>query len=331
MLDLAIVGGGPAGSAAAITAAQAGLKVALFEALPFPRFRPGEALHPGAEPILRQLGVWDALLATSPIRHFGHEVEDQSGVCFLPFGGPPEEPWMGLQVDRGALDDILLQRAADAGAQVLQPVRATIMQADGRTVGVQLKGGEIQQAAYVIDASGTAQAARRRLGLGVRELSRPLRAHYGYRMLNVGEEMPEPRLNIGPAGWRWQAQVAADRVQWVQLQFTESKQLERGHPFHARSADVTWRLLQAPAAHGHFVVGDASATLDPASSHGVLRALMTGIQAVHLIAQVLHHKIAEVEAEATYNAWLNDWIEHDARRLEAFYNAYGVEVRRTKD
>ncbi len=104
MLDVAIVGGGPAGAAAAITAVEAGLRVALFEALPFPRFRPGEALHPGVESLLRQLGVWDALLATSPVRHYGHEVEDRTGVRFVPFGGPPNDPWRGLQVERGVMD-----------------------------------------------------------------------------------------------------------------------------------------------------------------------------------------------------------------------------------
>src|SRR4051812_35168753 len=47
--DLAVVGGGPAGCAAAIWAAKCGLQTVLMEAREFPRKRPGETLHPGVE------------------------------------------------------------------------------------------------------------------------------------------------------------------------------------------------------------------------------------------------------------------------------------------
>src|SRR3712207_7880194 len=49
------------GAAAAITAAQGGLEVAVVEAVRFPRPAPGETLHPGVEPLFRQLGVWSAV------------------------------------------------------------------------------------------------------------------------------------------------------------------------------------------------------------------------------------------------------------------------------
>jgi flavin-dependent dehydrogenase len=63
---------------------------------------------------------------------------------------------------------------------------------------------------------------------------------------------------------------------------------DTGHPAvgtgaRRRGADVTWRIISPAAGPGFFLVGDAVAVLDPASSHGVLKALMTGMMAAHLI------------------------------------------------
>src|SRR5262249_51602234 len=62
--DVAVIGGGPGGSAAAITCAARGWRVHLFERATFAGAdfagdRPGETLHPGVEPVLAQLGVAD--------------------------------------------------------------------------------------------------------------------------------------------------------------------------------------------------------------------------------------------------------------------------------
>ena len=56
--DLLIIGGGPAGSAAAITAARAGLKVVLFEKGPYGRDKVcGDGLTPRAIGALNDLGI----------------------------------------------------------------------------------------------------------------------------------------------------------------------------------------------------------------------------------------------------------------------------------
>jgi 2-polyprenyl-6-methoxyphenol hydroxylase-like FAD-dependent oxidoreductase len=56
--DLLIVGGGPAGAAAAIAARSYALRVVL-ERDATARMRPGEAAHHGIEPLLTRLGVMD--------------------------------------------------------------------------------------------------------------------------------------------------------------------------------------------------------------------------------------------------------------------------------
>jgi flavin-dependent dehydrogenase len=58
-VDVAVVGGGPVGSAAALWCVRQGLRVVLLERERFPRRHPGVTLPPGVEPLFAQLGVLD--------------------------------------------------------------------------------------------------------------------------------------------------------------------------------------------------------------------------------------------------------------------------------
>lgn len=58
-----IVGGGPAGSVAALCLRKLGHEVILFERLEFPRYRIGESLLPGTLSILDRLGLSDRIAA----------------------------------------------------------------------------------------------------------------------------------------------------------------------------------------------------------------------------------------------------------------------------
>ena len=59
--DVIIIGGGPAGSTAATTLAQAGRRVLVLEKSKFPRFHIGESLLPYNRKIFNELGVWDKI------------------------------------------------------------------------------------------------------------------------------------------------------------------------------------------------------------------------------------------------------------------------------
>jgi 2-polyprenyl-6-methoxyphenol hydroxylase-like FAD-dependent oxidoreductase len=61
--DVAIIGGGPAGCAAAISLAQTGHSVAMLERTNYREARIGETLSPAVQPLLRELGVWERFLA----------------------------------------------------------------------------------------------------------------------------------------------------------------------------------------------------------------------------------------------------------------------------
>jgi len=62
-VDVAIIGGGPAGCAVAISLAQSGRRVALLERTNYRTARVGETLPPAIQPLLRDLGVWEQFLA----------------------------------------------------------------------------------------------------------------------------------------------------------------------------------------------------------------------------------------------------------------------------
>ena len=106
-VDVVIVGGGPAGCAAAICCAQAGHTVALLDAEPFPRHRPGESIHPGVLTVLRKLGVDRNVADAGFLRYPGHTVAWGGRPHFQPFGSDEAGPWLGIQVIREEFDAIL--------------------------------------------------------------------------------------------------------------------------------------------------------------------------------------------------------------------------------
>jgi flavin-dependent dehydrogenase len=318
--DVAIVGGGPAGSAAAIWCAQSGLDALLLEAQPFPRDRPGESLHPGVEALFDQLGVGDVVRAAGYLRYRGHWVHWGDTPRFQAF----REPWLGFQAWRADLDAILMRRAGAAGARILQPCRAAAPIVEGgRVVGIESDAGAIR-ARFVIDASGSRHWLHRHAGIGMHRASRRLIATYGYA---TGDCDGDPVLAGDPTGWTWTAQVRPDLVAWTQLGFTKLRrpppeavrQLKPAGP--VRGADVTWRILEACAGSGFFAIGDAASVLDPASSHGVLKAIMSGILAGDLIARAVRGITTESAAAAACQSWNREWFDRDSLRLRALYAA----------
>ncbi len=327
--DVVIVGGGPAGSAAAIWCAQSGLDVLLLEAQPFPRDRPGESLHPGIEPLFDQLGAGEAIRAAGFLRYRGHHVIWGGPPRYEAFGADASGAWLGIHAWRADLDAILLRRAAATGARILQPCRAGAPIIDGtRVVGLESDAGEVR-ARFVVDASGARHWLHRQAGIGMRRARRSI-ATYGYATgpaSDLDQLGPDPVLSGNRAGWTWVARVRPDLAAWTQLDFTK---IQRCPPTAVRAlqptgpvrgADVTWRILETCAGSGFFAVGDAAAVLDPASSHGVLRAIMSGMLAGDLIARVCRGAATESEAAAAVQSWTRGWFARDSRRLGELYAA----------
>src|ERR1043165_8065311 len=110
VFDVAIVGGGPAGSTCAAFCARAGLRTVLIEREKFPREKVcGDCLNPECWPILRQLGI-DQRVRESPhgplesVAFIG--LHDRSVEIELPHGEDAE-----ISIKRSLFDALLLDRA----------------------------------------------------------------------------------------------------------------------------------------------------------------------------------------------------------------------------
>jgi flavin-dependent dehydrogenase len=329
--DVAVVGAGPAGSAAAIACASRGLSVLLLERSAFAHERPGETLHPGVEPLFAQLGIAERLAEVTGARHEGVWIEWGSPRRFEPYGNDGRGPWNGLQVSRADFDALLVTRARELGAEIRRhcTVIAPLVK-ESKLHGVMTSEGPVV-ARMVVDASGRSRWLGRALGVESPARSPRLIVRYGYVEGDCPMRDAAPALVGDEKGWTWTARVHYRKYHWTRLEFgrlpdadwlpDEFRELT---PLaRSRGADVTWRMASDVARPGWFMVGDAAAMLDPTSSRGVLKALMTSMMAGHLIASVLHGKAPADEAAQAYHAWVADGFEEDIRNLSAFYRMLG--------
>lgn len=324
--DVLVIGAGPAGSATAIPCANAGLSVAILEASSFPRDLPGESLHPGIEILLRQLGVFDRVSQESFLRHRGTQVHWGNTDSFQPFGSDENGGWHGWQIVRSRFDEILLTKARELGAAVFQPLKAeSVTLNNNRVVGI-----DQILARYCIDATGGCHWLARRLDCTITKYSPPLYARYGYVTGDNSPVEESPRIQSDETGWTWLAKVQPSLYQWIRLDVSGKRSSDlppgefSGMRPHGKTkgADVTWRMVKESAGPGYFLTGDAAAVLDPASSHGVLHAIASGMMAAHLIVQVLKHGADEVLAAENYRNWITGRFYHDAHRLRELYSIF---------
>lgn len=190
--DVAIVGGGPAGSTAAtlIKKYRPDLSVLVLEKERFPRDHVGESQLPLIGKILREMGVWEKCEAADfPIKvgatyRWGNSDKlwdfnfvDPSQVEGLTRPGRFEGTRVSTawQVDRAVFDKILLDHAAEMGADVRQEVQVTRVRPDpdnhDRIASLDLDfadgSSDTLEARHYIDASGNAAVIRRAMGVKI--------------------------------------------------------------------------------------------------------------------------------------------------------------------
>jgi flavin-dependent dehydrogenase len=324
--DVIVVGAGPAGCAHAIWCAMHGLRVIVFERQKFPRHRPGETLHPGADCLFAQLGVVQQMVAASPIRPRGYWIVQTNEPRFVRYAPRDNPEWFGYQILRSDCDSILLDRARQVGALVVQPCeQLSVCTTSHRMTGV-VHRGQYYSSHFVVDATGAARWLSRQLKLSHVFRSQKLTARYGYAQGECLERNSDPCFEMIGSHWVWTAKVRPGLYHWSALSLNPHTQIQtptifRGMPLSERiyGADVTWRILQSPSGPGYFVIGDAASVVDPSSSHGVIRALMAGLQSAHMVLLNLGGFMTEAEASQRYSAWLTKSFETDTVTLEQLY------------
>ncbi len=185
--DVAVVGGGPAGSAAAWQARQAGARVVVLDKADFPRDKPcGDGLTARAVSYLQKMGLADEVAKfhrVDRVRVFSPSAWE------LSFPRRPGMPDHGHVARRPELDTLLLKHAEQAGAEIRQSaeVAGPIFDDTGRVTGVRLKSGETLAADAVIAADGAYSPIKRALKLDS--------DYNGYSAIAIRAEMAADRAD----------------------------------------------------------------------------------------------------------------------------------------
>lgn len=162
-IDVLVVGGGPAGSAAAIELARAGRSVTIVDKATFPRDKCcGDGLTTLALRELELLGV-SSLGISSFTKIGGARLRSPAGRQFdVPLPTTGTYAAVARRID---LDATLLEFAQRAGAQVRQGVAVTGAQHDADGIHIELEGLGRVTPSFVIAADGMWSTVRRELGL----------------------------------------------------------------------------------------------------------------------------------------------------------------------
>ena len=162
--DVAIIGGGPGGSSAAMFLGRQGIRTAIVEKMSFPRYHIGESMSGECGALLRELGLESKMIARrDPIKH-GVRVYGPKGNSsfYVPVMArtpdnklTPQTTW---QVRRSTFDQMMLEEAGSRGADVIQGEVVEPLLGDDcvRGLRVRTSDGKIEdiESEVVIDATG---------------------------------------------------------------------------------------------------------------------------------------------------------------------------------
>ena len=171
--DVAVVGGGVVGAAAALALAGQGLRVELLEAAaprPWDRGRRDLrvfALAADNAALLDAIGTWEAIRSARAQPYRRMRVWDAGGGEELDFDGDAfGREALGWIVENGLLQDRLWAALPAAGVEVHCPARVAALEQDGDGVRLALEDGGRVDARLAIAADGGDSALRRMAGIG---------------------------------------------------------------------------------------------------------------------------------------------------------------------
>ncbi|MEP6602645.1 MAG: NAD(P)/FAD-dependent oxidoreductase [Spartobacteria bacterium] len=160
MYDVAIIGGGPAGSTAATLLARAGRRVIVLERENFPRFHIGESLLPFSTKAFDRLGVREKLDRTF-LPKYGGEIVAACGTRGIKFyfkDGFQAERDRAYQVTRSEFDKLLLDHSRENGAEVREETEVKKIDFARDRVKIDIESSDEArstiEARYLLDCSG---------------------------------------------------------------------------------------------------------------------------------------------------------------------------------
>jgi geranylgeranyl reductase family protein len=292
LFDVAIVGGGPAGSSCAAFCAMAGLQSLVLDREKFPREKVcGDCLNPSCWPVLERLELADRVrdLPHSKLCSVEFISIDGRGVTVdLPSGADGE-----ISVKRSLFDDLLLRRARELGANVHEQTTVTGLSRNDHW-NIETASGDFFQARILIGADGRnstvahlcnllPRPARERVAL---QAHIPLPQDFGNRIvlqfLHEGysgqASVNETQLNLCLVGT---PPTISPLRKWAERQFD----LPTNQPWRTITP-----LTRSPISSAHenlFFIGDAARVVEPFTGEGIYYALRSGQLAANAVAKIL--------------------------------------------
>jgi flavin-dependent dehydrogenase len=343
--DVIICGGGPAGVSTAIALAVAGHSVVVLERSRYEAVRIGETLPPEIRLPLARLGLWEEFLRSGARPSPGIScVWGQSSLYtndFLtnPFG-------QGWHVDRCRFDSRLSAVAAARGVEILTSahVLSCWQGPSGKwTVNAAVENQNLRlEGRVLVDATGRAMSPVRRIG-GKRIICDRMIGLVGFLPTSphASEDDRRTLVEAVESGWWYSASLPTDvrvvalmtdadllptgrgqrssfwKDQLQRTTFTRSRLGSIGsfaepHVFAANCSRMT-----RAAGNGRIAVGDAAVALDPLSSQGVYRALLSGLAAARA---VVAHLLGDRKALDDYASMIAMDFEADMSARAEYYD-----------
>ncbi|HSY48837.1 MAG TPA: NAD(P)/FAD-dependent oxidoreductase [Thermoanaerobaculia bacterium] len=303
MIDVLVVGGGPAGSATARRLAMLGCSVMLAERSTFPRPHVGESLSPGVWVHFENLDV------ARQIERAGFRLSFET---LLRWDGETRRVRAGrpsLIVDRARFDALMLDAAREAGVEIAQPVSADQIETIDGGWRVRLSDGRMIDARFLVDASGRASFSRRTRHFTAERL---IAWHARWRIAHPPAETLVERCG---ARWLWGTTLPDGTFSAMTFGNDSAPMTEtlRDSALFAwlapidpleppRASDATPYVCESPIDDRSAAVGEAAFAIDPISSSGVQAALGSGIVAAIAINTILNRSENREAAIAFYTA-----------------------------
>lgn len=299
--DVAIVGAGPAGAAAAITLARAGRSVVLLDKAVFPRDKIcGDGITTGALRILEELGVEPGQVPSWTEVSDIHVVSPSQHRATFPL--PRGRGQFAAVMRRTDLDDAIVDQAREAGVRMIEGVEVTGATDGPDDVRLDLADGSVVTAEQVIAADGMWSPMRKFLGTAVPGYLGEWHAFRQY-FRNTGPQtrdlwvwfepdllpgyawsfpLPDGGANVG-FGIQRGAKIATKEMKalWPELLARPHIAAVLGPDAVPEDRHQAWPI---PARTGELTltagrvlwVGDAAAVTDPMTGEGIGQALQTG-------------------------------------------------------
>jgi len=298
-----VLGGGPAGLAAAIELRRrADVSVLVADAGSGGRERIGESAPPDLLAALGRLGLAGRFRADGPVPCPGHaSLWGGERVGYNDFILSPMGP--AWRLDRRRFDAMLEDAAAEAGATVLR--RARFLGAEGHRLRLALPDGTEKpiQAGYVIDATGPGARFARTRGSRPRVDDR-LFALARTTEIHSGTMTWQTLLEATRDGWWYAARLPGEKV--IAMFVTDRQGLRRMREDGAwdcalagtalvgpvlSGLELDWErgvsrvhpiyssLLDRTEGEGWTAAGDAASSYDPIAAQGIHKALSDGLAA----------------------------------------------------